>query len=161
LGEFQAAILAFEKALALHPQYVKALYNLGIIYSTKLYDFGKAVNYLRKILTANPTAPEAQSTYHALGDLYFFHRLDFEQAADSYLEAQWINPGDMEVAMKLKAVSDQEFQAMLRSRFKENKNFTPDEVREYLNSGITNTTTKAEREKLNAIKAEIDALISD
>jgi tetratricopeptide (TPR) repeat protein len=161
LGEFEAAIFAFEKALALHPQYLKALYNLGIIYSTKLYDFSKAMGYFQKILSTNPNRMEAHTVYHALGDLYFFHLLDFERASDAYLEAQWINPGDMKVALKLKAVSDKEFQAMLRGRFGEDDNFTPDEVREYLNSGSSEAKTEKEQSELDAKQAEIDALCGD
>ncbi|MFX0133667.1 MAG: tetratricopeptide repeat protein [Candidatus Hodarchaeota archaeon] len=63
------AIECYEKVLTLSPEYIKAIYNIGAIYS-KNRQFDKAIKYLKQVLEQEPNNPEYNLAWFTLGHYY-------------------------------------------------------------------------------------------
>jgi Tfp pilus assembly protein PilF len=81
-GGHEAAVLAFEKAVDLDPEYAEAYNNLGMAY-TELDRSEHAVQAFTRALTLRPDFAEA---YNNLGLLYYA-ALDYEKATEMFSKA--------------------------------------------------------------------------
>ena len=97
LGLFQSAVDAYKKAIAFHPDYVDAYYNMGIGYGC-LQDMGQpkidqAVGALKHAVRLQPDFVHAQI---ALGAAYI-RRGDYQDAVDLLEETEHLAPEDYNV----------------------------------------------------------------
>lgn len=86
-GMLDEAIIEYEKALVIRPDYEEAHNNLGLIYEKK-GELDKAISMYERALIANPSYAEA---YYNLGILYE-KRGNIEKAVSEYNKSLAINP---------------------------------------------------------------------
>lgn len=86
-GQFQEAIIHFEKALQISPSYADPAYNMGVILASQ-GKFDQAVPYLEKALTIKPTNAEWRCT---LG-FVFTQQANLPAAREQYKQALKIDP---------------------------------------------------------------------
>ncbi len=97
LGQYQSAVDAYKKAIAFHPDYVDAYYNMGIAYGS-LQDMGQpkienAIGALKHAVRLQPDFLHAQI---ALGASYI-RRGDFQDAVDLLEKSAHLAPNDYNV----------------------------------------------------------------
>lgn len=97
LGLYQSAVDAYKKAIAFHPDYVDAYYNMGIAYGS-LEDMGqpkidRAIGALKHAVRLRPDFVHAQI---ALGASYIRHE-DFQEAVDLLEESAHLAPDDYNI----------------------------------------------------------------
>ena len=97
LGDDRGAISAYQRALALDPNYADALNNLGVIYRNQ-GQAGKAIENFRRAAALNPDLEEARrnlhSAYNAVIPAWHFAMMNDRPRNDAYQAAiQRLVPG--------------------------------------------------------------------
>ena len=87
----KSAIAAFQKAIALHPNYSEAYAEMGLAYF-RLNDFGQAEKTYLKAIQLNPSNATALSN---LGSLYF-NTQRYQLAKSTYEKTLRINPNHID-----------------------------------------------------------------
>ena len=59
-GEFKKAVIEYEQALKIYPQYVDAYYNIAVTYYHDLKDYQGAANYFQRFLELEPNTSDAK-----------------------------------------------------------------------------------------------------
>jgi tetratricopeptide (TPR) repeat protein len=85
--EYDKAILAYEKAILLHPKYTSAYINIGFMYSNKK-DYDKAIQFYEQALKVDPTRT---SIYIDIGGAYVLKK-DYDKAIEIYKYALHVDP---------------------------------------------------------------------
>ncbi len=97
-GQYELAIEAYKKAIAINPNYAKAYNGLGFIYtSADPYEPDLAFEFYKKAIALNPNYADV---YKNLGWLYRKRRR-YDLAIESYKKAIAINPNDAEALSRL------------------------------------------------------------
>ncbi|MDB9963977.1 tetratricopeptide repeat protein [Vicingaceae bacterium] len=129
----QKAVIAFEKAIAIHPNYSEAYADVGLAYF-RMNDFKSAEkNYLK----ATQLNPSNATAYSNLGSLYF-NTQRYQQAKSSYERTLQINPNHIDglanYASALGTLGD--FEGAIRY-FKKAITLNPNEPNYYKMVGMT------------------------
>lgn len=88
-GDYQKAIVYFEKALEINPNYDRAYYNLGLAHFS-LGQYREAITYCEKAIEINPAYLKV---YRNLGDIYISLGR-YKEAIVYWEKAIEINPDD-------------------------------------------------------------------
>lgn len=87
MGQLDLALMSYENATRLNPNYAEAMNNIGTVYYSKK-DYKKAEEYFRKALELNPNSA---SIYSNLGTA-LFARKRYEEAIKAYQKALELDP---------------------------------------------------------------------
>jgi predicted Zn-dependent protease len=69
LKQYDRAVANFTKANQLNPQHAQSLFNLGVVYAYDLNQPDKAREAWTRLVSTNPSSPQAQGALQALADL--------------------------------------------------------------------------------------------
>ncbi|MBC8207063.1 MAG: tetratricopeptide repeat protein [Kiritimatiellaeota bacterium] len=102
-GQFKQAILHFEKALEINPDFADPSYNLGVILGSQ-GQFDKAIPHLEKALAINPNNAE----WHCTLGIVFTKQTNFVAAIRQYERALQINLNCIEAENSLAEIPHHE-----------------------------------------------------
>ncbi len=66
LGQFDKAVVNFQKANQLDPKHVQSLFNLGVVYLNDLKQPKKAIDAWNKVIQTAPTSDQANQARIAI-----------------------------------------------------------------------------------------------
>jgi len=84
--EFQLAIMAFQRAIELRPNYVDAHHNTGVTY-LQMKEFDKAIEWFEKAIAIHPLP----QSYHDMGVAYFY-KGELDKAEENFKKILEFDP---------------------------------------------------------------------
>ena len=133
IGEYDNAILYYQKAIEINPDYAFAYINMGLAYGNKS-NYDKAIECYQKAIEINPEYAEA---YYKMGVAYV-DKGNYDKAIECFQKAIEINPDDADAYYNMGIIYGWEKCSYVKAieYFQKAIEIDPDDARAYKNMGL-------------------------